>query len=117
MFEQQKTELGFDARPVVVSILAAVLLLVVAGLIAAATRTSVRVFIYVFSIVFEIAVIRQIVREKQRTRDIRQGAERLRFRYPGPALPTTLPLDSVKAGAFNQPSMRQQHKPERDALL
>src|ERR1035438_1748507 len=92
MFEQHKTELGFDARRLFLSILAAVLLLAIAGVISTLNGESDHFFAWAFGLAMAVSIVRQLLRDARRTKDIREFALGLGFTHLDAALPTSFPL-------------------------
>jgi len=98
MFEQHKTELGFDARRLFLSIFAAVLLLAIAGLIATLAGGSDYFFVWAFGLAMAVSMVRQFLRDVKRTKEMREFALRLSFTYLGTALPASFPLYGTSSG-------------------
>ena len=92
MFEQHNTELGFDAHRLLLSMLAGVLLLVIAGVISTLSGASDYFFLWALGLAIVVSIVRQLVRDKRRKKDIREFALRLGFTYLDSALPTSFPL-------------------------
>jgi len=97
MFEQHKTELGFDGRRLFLLIAAAVLLLSIACLIATRNGGSDHFFMWAFGLAMAVAIVRQLLRDAERTKEIRELALRLGITYVGAALPKSFPLHKTSS--------------------
>ena len=97
MFEQQQSQLGLHATRLWSGLITATLLVGLAIIIASYTGAGDSTFFYLGGAAFAFVIIRYILRERERAKDIRDYARTADLTYIGSTLPKSFPLHKTSS--------------------
>jgi hypothetical protein len=97
MFEQQPAELGLHVPRLLRGLLAVAILIGLVAVLAKYGDAGGTAFLFVVGAGFAFLIGRDVLRQRARTKDIREFAQRMGWLYIGSALPKTFPLDRTSS--------------------
>ena len=97
MFEQQRSELGLHATRLWFGLIAAGLLVGLAIVLATHTGAGDTTFFYLGGAAFAFIMVRHVLRERERAKDIRDYARTAGLTYIGSTLPKSFPLHKTSS--------------------